>query len=265
MALLIKSSHLFEFPFNSEACQTAKYDDYQGNHWNEKSTRFLKILAILGLYGLPILRSRLESYKGALSVVPNRSLTYAEHSMQYGWSPVLQAWSQLLHYIQRITYFSSIKSSLVKLETNCAIILPPMGECSLVNPMVFPDHDHGFASLPIRDKHLIFYLLWLTKRWWWRVPSWPCSSWWWRAARWRGRRQSGSEFAEQLKSVNSRCLAAAMMWGYYCFMPTPILVSFNGVINADLPTHMTHLSGWIRTNQTGGQVYSNMYLLPSTM
>ena len=37
----------------------------------------------------------------------------------YGWSPVLQVWVQLLHYIQITTYFLAlIRSSLVKLETS---------------------------------------------------------------------------------------------------------------------------------------------------
>ena len=49
------------------------------------------------------------------------------------WSPVLQVWIQLLLYIQKTTFFASlVKSSLVKLETSCTVILPPKGACSLV-------------------------------------------------------------------------------------------------------------------------------------
>ena len=43
-----------------------------------------------------------------------------------GWFPVLQVWIQLLHYIQKNNIVSSlVKSSLVKLETSCAVIFPP--------------------------------------------------------------------------------------------------------------------------------------------
>ena len=44
----------------------------------------------------------------------------------YSWSPVLQAWVQLLHYKQLTTLFLFlVKYSLVKLETSCTVILPP--------------------------------------------------------------------------------------------------------------------------------------------
>ena len=45
----------------------------------------------------------------------------------YHWSPVLQAWTELLHYIRITTFSFLVKSNLVKLETSRTLILPPMG------------------------------------------------------------------------------------------------------------------------------------------
>ena len=56
-----------------------------------------------------------------------------------GWSPVLQVWIQLLHYIRKTGDIFSllVKSSLVKLETSCTVTLPTMVSvlwCKICNP-----------------------------------------------------------------------------------------------------------------------------------
>ena len=46
----------------------------------------------------------------------------------YGWSPVLQVWIQLRHYkqIPNNMFSPLVKSSLMKLESSCTVIFPPM-------------------------------------------------------------------------------------------------------------------------------------------
>ena len=55
-----------------------------------------------------------------------RALTVEQESL-YCWFPVFKVWIQLLQYIQ-INYIFSVlvKSNLVKLETSCTVIFPPM-------------------------------------------------------------------------------------------------------------------------------------------
>ena len=73
------------------------------------------------MYVSPIIEcSMLSTYTPSFINILTREYSLLGEVSLYGRSPVLQVYIQLLHYIQ-ITY----KSSLVKLETSCAVILPP--------------------------------------------------------------------------------------------------------------------------------------------